>query len=128
MYISVVKLAVDDIDRAVDFYVNKLGWSKTMDVPMDDGWRWVTVTPEGGQAAFTLSKEEGRTPSPSDAGPGVILEVDDVFKMQEKLKTLGVEIATEATAQPWGGWATFKDSEGNAIGLHSAVPAGVSAN
>jgi len=29
---------------------------------------------------------------------------------------------------PWGGWASFKDSEGNIHGLHSPVREGVSAN
>ena len=128
MYISVVKLAVSDVDRAVDFYVNKLGWQKTMDMPMDDGSRWVTIAPSGGQASFTLSKEEsGGSGSPED-GPSVILEVDDVFKTQETLSKAGVEFAGDASAMPWGGWTMFKDSEGNLIGVHSPVPAGVSAN
>ena len=56
MYISVVTLTVDDVDRAVDFYTQKLGWEKTMDVPMGDG-RWVTVAPSASQTAFTLSKD-----------------------------------------------------------------------
>jgi len=55
MHISVVSLPVNDIDQAVRFFTDKLGWKKTMDAPMGPGMRWVTVAPEGGQAAFTLS-------------------------------------------------------------------------
>ena len=36
MYISIVTVRVTDVDRAIDFYTNKLGWEKTMDVPMGD--------------------------------------------------------------------------------------------
>ena len=127
MYISVLKLAVTDVDRAVDFYVSKLGWEKTMDVDMGDGSRWVTVAPIGEKTSFTLTKE-GDSTLPAANSPGIILEVDDVFKMQEKLSKAGVEFIDAARSEPWGGWAMFKDSEGNSLGLHSPVPSGVSAN
>ena len=125
MYISVVTLYVKDIDRAIDFYTNKLGWEKTMDAPMGEGNRWVTVAPEGHEVAFTLSSD-----SPEKIGGmcGVILETDDVNKTYDKLKKAGIEFTDQPRQEPWGGWAVFKDSEGNELGLHSPVAAGVSAN
>jgi len=33
MHISIVTLPVNDIDKAVQFYTEKLGWKKTMDAP-----------------------------------------------------------------------------------------------
>ena len=128
MYISVVSVFVTDIDRAVDFYTKKLGWEKTMDVPMGES-RWVTVAPSGSQTAFTLAKD-GPSWSAEKVGgfSGVIMEVDDVFQAADKLKKSGVEFEDEPTREPWGGWATFKDSEGNIHGLHSPVTAGVSSN
>jgi len=129
MYISVVTLYVNDVDRACDFYTKKLGWEKTMDEPMGEGMRWVTVAPKGGQAAFTLSKTSSETPPGKPGGfSGVIVEVDDVFKTCDQLKKIGVEFTETPKAQPWGGWAIFKDSEGNEHGMHSPVTAGVSAN
>ena len=129
MYISVVTLPVNDVDRAANFYTQKLGWDKTMDVPMDENTRWVTVQPKGGQASFTLSKS-GPDGTTKKAGgfTGVILEVDDVFDAQNTLGKAGVEFEEPAKREPWGGWATFKDSEGNIIGLHSPVTAAVSKN
>jgi predicted enzyme related to lactoylglutathione lyase len=129
MYISVVTLYVNDIDRTIDFYTNKLGWEKTMDVPMGDDSRWVTVAPKGAQTAFTLAKD-GPSWSPDKVGgfSGVVIEVDDVFQTFDDLKKKGIEFEEQPRAEPWGGWATFKDSEGNVHGLLSAVPAGVSAN
>ena len=129
MHISVVTLNVNDVDRAIDFYTKKLGWEKTMDMPMGDGTRWVTVAPKGTQTAFTLAKgNPGWSPEKVGGFTGVILEVDDVYKTHDELKKIGVEFTDAPTTEPWGGWAMFKDSEGNVHGMHSPVPAGVSAN
>jgi len=38
-----VCVTVADTDRAIDFYVNTLGFEKTVDVPMGDAGRWVEV-------------------------------------------------------------------------------------
>ncbi|HKW44423.1 MAG TPA: VOC family protein [Candidatus Eremiobacteraceae bacterium] len=130
MYMSAVTLVVNDVDRAIDFYTNKLGWEKTMDAPMgDDGSRWVTVAPAGAQTAFTISKESPEF-SPKKAGgfSGVVIEVDDVYKTSDQWKKGGVEFEEEPRTEPWGGWAMFKDSEGNIHGLHSAVTASASRN
>jgi lactoylglutathione lyase len=126
MYISVVTLFVKDVDRAVDFYTKKLGWEKTMDAPMGDGSRWVTVAPPGKETAFTLSKGfPNRPPEKIGGFSGVIMEVDDVYETQKKLGKIGVEFTEPPRSEPWGGWAVFKDSEGNEHGMHSPVLASV---
>lgn len=123
MYISVVTVAVNDVDRAVDFYTKKLGWEKTMDVPMGPDQRWVTVQPKGGQAQFTLAKTSAQMPLKVGGMTGVILEVDDVHKSAEQLQKAGVQITDKPRTEPWGGWAMFQDSEGNQFGLHSPAAA-----
>lgn len=125
MYISVVTLYVTDVDRAIDFYTKKLGWDKTIDAPMGDGTRWVTVAPPGGKdAAFTLAKRFPKRSYAKDGGfSGVIMEVDDVYQAHKKLKKIDIEFTEGPRSEPWGGWAMFKDSEGNVHGLHSPVPA-----
>jgi len=129
MYISVVTLYVDDIDRAVDFYTKKLGWEKTMDAPMGEGSRWVTVAPSDNQTAFTLSTGMPDAPEKKAGGfSGVIMEVDDVFKSADELKKAGVEFEDDPRTEPWGGWAMFKDSEGNIHGLHSPAAVSLSNN
>ncbi|MBV8373054.1 MAG: VOC family protein [Candidatus Eremiobacteraeota bacterium] len=128
MQISVVTLYVDDIDRAVDFYTKKLGWQKTMDVPMGED-RWVTVAPAEESTAFVLSTSgpEGK-PEKIGGMSGVILETDNVYTTHQQLKQSGVEFTDEPREEPWGLWAMFKDSEGNVHGLHSPVHAKVSSN
>lgn len=120
VYISVVTVLVKDVDRAIDFYTQKLGWEKTMDVPMGEDSRWVTVAPAGERTSFTLSTGfPGRSADDAGGFSGTIIEVDDVFKTHEQLSKRGVEFEDAPAMQPWGGWATFKDSEGNIHGLHS---------
>lgn len=125
MYISVVTLMVSDVDRAVGFYVDTLGWEKTMDVPMGEDARWVTVQPKGGQASFTLTKGPMAAERKAIGFSGVIIEVDDVYKTSEQLKSAGVVFVEGPRTEPWGGWAMFQDSEGNIHGLHSPVTAAV---
>jgi lactoylglutathione lyase len=127
MYISVVTLHVDDLDRAIDFYTSKLGWEKTMDAPMGDD-RWVTLAPSSTQTAFTLMKRDADTPERADGMSGVIMEVDDVYQTCDELTERGVQLTDPPRTEPWGGWAMFKDSEGNVHGLHSPARAPVSSN
>lgn len=120
MYISVVSLPVRDIDRAIEFYTKTLGWEKTMDAPMGEGMRWVTIAPKGGQASFTLSVVD-KVEEPENY-VRVILEVDDVNTACKELQGRGVTVTEPPRVEPWGGWAMIKDSEGNVHGLHSPAP------
>ena len=42
---SHVTLFVKDQDKALDFYVNTLGFKVNTDVKMDPAFRWLTVNP-----------------------------------------------------------------------------------
>lgn len=131
MHISVVSLNVADLDRAIDFYTKSLGWEKTMDAPMQDenNSRWVTVAPKDAQTAISLIKGFGGWgPERVGGDSGIVVEVDDVFKAHEQFRKSGVQFETEPSVEFFGGWARFKDSEGNILGLHSSVPANVSNN
>ena len=131
MHISVVSLQVADLDRAIDFYTNSLGFEKTMDAPMgeENNLRWVTVAPPGGQTAISLIYGYGGWgPEKVGGDSGIVMEVDDVFAAGDKLKKNGVKFETEPCVEFFGGWARFKDSEGNILGLHSPAPANVSNN
>lgn len=120
MYLSTVTLLVKDLNRAIDFYTKKLGWEKTMDAPMGDGTRWVTVAPPNAQAAFYLAQRwPDRPDAKAGVSSGVIFEVDDVYETQKEFAKKQIEFSEAPRTEPWGGWAMFKDSEGNVHGLHS---------
>jgi catechol 2,3-dioxygenase-like lactoylglutathione lyase family enzyme len=49
-----VAVPVSDQERALSFYVQKLGFEVRLDVPMGDGGRWLQVAPPGGREPVAL--------------------------------------------------------------------------
>ena len=45
--VRTVGVPVGDQDRALEFYLGKLGFEKRLDVPLGDGQRWIEVAPRG---------------------------------------------------------------------------------
>ena len=54
-----VAVPVADQERALRFYVEKLGFEIRLDVPMGDGGRWLQVAPPGGRVAVALVAATG---------------------------------------------------------------------
>ena len=116
--VKFASIPVRDQDRAIDFYVNSLGFLVVTDQPMGPGKRWVEVRPSKGGtglALFTAPGHEDRI----GTFTGISLECDDVQKTYEELSAKGVEFAKPPEKQPWGMFAIVKDSEGNQIVLSS---------
>jgi catechol 2,3-dioxygenase-like lactoylglutathione lyase family enzyme len=57
-----VAVPVSDQERAVRFYVERLGFEIRMDVPMPDGGRWVQVAAPGGRVPIALVVAGGDDP------------------------------------------------------------------
>jgi predicted enzyme related to lactoylglutathione lyase len=110
--IKFVGVPVRDQDRALNFYVNQLGFTVQTDQPMGPGQRWIEVRPpkgDTGVALFTPPGHEDRV----GTFTGVSIECDDVQKTFDELTARGVEFDKPPQAQPWGVFAIMKDSEGN---------------
>jgi predicted enzyme related to lactoylglutathione lyase len=110
---------VTDQDRALDFYTNVLGLEKRVENPTPDGPRFLTVGVEGQD--FMLVLWPG-TPGQAQAvgsgvPPSVTIEVDDLEKTYEELKSRGVEFATGVLEFPWGSVAQLEDPDGNRLQL-----------
>ncbi|MBV9720110.1 MAG: VOC family protein [Candidatus Eremiobacteraeota bacterium] len=125
MHIGIARIYVNDVERAKAFYTEKLGWDVRHDQPMGPEMRWLSVAPPGAETAIVLTKGfDDWSPEKVGGSCGLALEVDDVFRVAEEFKSKGVEIIGGPAAEFFGGWARFKDSEGNEIGMHSPVPEG----
>ena len=114
--IKFVGMPVRDQDRALDFYVNTLGFTLVTDQPMGPGMRWIEVKPpkgETGLALFTPPGQESRIGTFS----GVSMECDDVERTYSELVAKGVQFEKPPQKQPWGVMAIMEDSEGNQIVL-----------
>jgi lactoylglutathione lyase len=100
-----VGVRAGDQDRAIDFYVGKLGFEKRRDEPMGPDGRWVEVAPPGAETAVVPFT------------PGLVFACDDLQATFEELRGRGVEFTEEPSEQPWGRWAQFRDPDGNEHGL-----------
>jgi lactoylglutathione lyase len=116
---ATVGIYVSDQDRALDFYVNTLGFDKRTDEPMGPGARWIEVAPAGAQTVLVLYTPPGLEDRIGTFA-GVVFECDDIRATHEELRARGVEFSEEPSEQPWGMWAQFKDVDDNEFGLIQA--------
>lgn len=110
MTIEVIFVPVTNVDRAKDFYVNKLGFVADHDQKVKEGLRFVQLTPEG--SACSIAFGEGITEMSPGVQQGIMMVVDDVRALQQDLKEKGVDIS-DIDEQAWGTFAYFKDPDGN---------------
>ncbi len=114
--VATVVVPVSDQERALDFYVGRLGLAKGTDVPMGDQYRWLEVGPAG--AATTIAIVP---PPPGKPGPGVetgiSLQTDDIDGYHALLKERGVDVDPEVTrfGDPVPPMFWLRDPDGNSL-------------
>jgi catechol 2,3-dioxygenase-like lactoylglutathione lyase family enzyme len=122
---------VNDQEKAYDFYVNKLGFSVNTDATMENGFRWLTVSPPDQpdfeivlfpatgngngfdaetSAALKLLLDKGMM------GAGV-LQTPDVYATYQELKGKGVTFRSEPKEQFYGIECIMSDDCGNWFSL-----------
>src|SRR5438132_12024181 len=85
-----VCVTVADTDRAIDFYVDALGFEKVVDVPMGEAGRWVEVAlPEAPTTIALAPPPPGQPVGGSQTG--IILDTSDVDADHAALKAAGVD-------------------------------------
>lgn len=122
MHIEHTALIVDDYDRAIDFFVQALGFELVEDSPSltNDGRakRWVVVRPPGAMTGLLLARADGERQQ-NAAGDqfagrvGLFLRVDDFEVSYDRMRQHGVEFVTEPRDEPYGRVAVFVDVSGN---------------
>ncbi|MGA2430356.1 MAG: VOC family protein [Candidatus Acidiferrum sp.] len=123
--LSHATLYVLDQDSARDFYVNKVGFEVRMDLKMDNGFRWLTVSPKGQpDLQIILMQVDGPNMQPDVAKTirglltqgkinGGVMQTSDCRKTYEELKAKGVEFPSPPKEQFYGIEAIMKDDSGN---------------
>lgn len=117
--IELIPIPVTDIDRAIDFYVNKIGFHLDHDHKINDNLRFVQLTPPGSACSIVLGK--GITSMKPGSIDAYQVVVEDTKKLREELLSRGVEM-TEIEEMPWGIFSRFSDPDGNAWALQQIVP------
>ena len=112
--VGTVGVPTTDQDRALDFYVGKLGFEKRRDLPFGPGLRWVEVAPPGASTTVALLP-----PTPGTAlgvDTGIRLTTTDAEGDHADLEARGVEAGP---VLHFGGnvppMFTFKDQDGNTL-------------
>ncbi|HEY4268387.1 MAG TPA: VOC family protein [Galbitalea sp.] len=116
--VQVVSVPVSDQDAAIDFYVNRLGFTLAADQQLQPGMRWVMVVPPGGGAALTLVTWFESMPAGSSKG--LVLETSDLDATVEELARDGVAVS-EIQDAPWGRYAQLDDPDGNGLILQASA-------
>ena len=117
-----ITLLVKDVDEALNFYTEKIGFQKHQDLMLGP-MRWVTVSPKDQPdiaLTFVLAdSEEKRRSVGKQAGDHVFLtlETNDCRKEYKTLKTKGVKFYGKPEVQPWGIDVVFEDIYGNLLDL-----------
>jgi catechol 2,3-dioxygenase-like lactoylglutathione lyase family enzyme len=118
--VKIVSITVQDQQKAVEFYTEKLGFTLINDQPMgdDSGTRWIELSlPEGG-AVINLFPPKG--PDAKVGGfSNLIFTSDDVQKTYEELQARGVKFIEPPTEQHWGTYCIFADPDDNHFVLSS---------
>ena len=129
--VSLVSVWVTDLDDALAFYTDVLGFEARDDIMLGEDFRWVTVghpsQPELQLHLTTPSKPlsddliAAMTRAQAERGlPGVGLHVDDCRKTYQELSAKGVEFIQEPQDRPYGVEALMRDNSGNWIVLVEA--------
>jgi catechol 2,3-dioxygenase-like lactoylglutathione lyase family enzyme len=111
-----VAVSVADTDRAIDFYVETLGFEKVVDLPMGPGMRWVEVAVQGTPTTIALAPPpEGKTAGGSETG--IILDTTDIDADHAALKAAGVDVDDEVTrfGDPVPPMFWLRDPDGNSL-------------
>jgi predicted enzyme related to lactoylglutathione lyase len=116
--IKFVSVPVHDQDRALAFYTNALGFTVATDQPFGETQRWIELKIPGADTRLVLFTPDGHEDRIGGAQPLTFLSAN-VEATYAELRARGVEFLAGPDTQPWGTYATFKDSEGNQFVLSS---------
>ena len=116
MKLELIQIPVSDIDRAKDFYVNKVGFNDDHDHRVSDEIRFVQLTPPGSACSIALTT--GAHEMEPGSIEGLQFVIDDADAARAELAERGVEVG-EVQDFPWGRFVFFKDPDGNSLALQA---------
>ena len=108
--LELVAIPVTDVDRAKEFYVERVGFNEDIDVRVNDELRFVQLTPPG--SACSISIGEGITEAEPGSVRGMQLVAADAEAARAELAGRGVEVS-EVQGFDWGEFVFFSDPDGN---------------
>jgi len=127
--VEVITIPVSDVDRALRFYKDQLGFHLDVDYSPNDAFRVVQLTPPGSACSIQIGK--GLTDAPVSSLRNVYLVVTDLDAARSQLIERNVAVSSIRHKTPIGAWdggfapgldpvrgdyasfASFSDPDGN---------------
>ena len=128
--IKLTSVPINDYDKALAFYTEKLGFVKKHDIDLGGGARWLTVVspaePEGPEVLLEPNAEYPamkalKADLMRDGIPFTAFQVDDVYAEYERMQALGVEFTMEPTNMGTTNVAILNDTCGNLIQIYQMM-------
>ena len=118
-----VTLLVDDYDRALKFYREKLNFDLIEDTKLSENKRWVVISPKGNDGTRLLlaeaknEEEKSRIGNQTGGRVFLFLQTDDFERDYNLMISKDVEFIEKPRYEPYGTVAVFSDLYGNLIDL-----------
>jgi catechol 2,3-dioxygenase-like lactoylglutathione lyase family enzyme len=117
MKLELVPIPVSDVDRAIAFYTDKLGFTQDVDVRPGEGVRVVQLTPPGSGCSIGFGTGLDVYGGEPGSTRGLHLVVEDIDEARSELLRRGVQVGE---VRDFGGGvkgADFADPDGNSFEL-----------
>lgn len=109
--IELIFVPVSDVDRARDFYVDKVGFTLDHDVRVSETLRFVQITPPGSACSIAFGEGLGDQMAVGTQ-KGIQVVVDSAQAAHDELVANGIE-ASPVETLAWGIFTGFSDPDGN---------------
>jgi catechol 2,3-dioxygenase-like lactoylglutathione lyase family enzyme len=100
--VEVITLPVSDVERALRFYVDQVGFTLDVDYAPNDAFRVVQLTPPGSSCSIQIGK--GLTDAPAGSIRNVYLVVMELEAARSRLLERGVTVSEIRHKAPIGAW------------------------
>jgi predicted enzyme related to lactoylglutathione lyase len=108
--LELVIIPVTDVDRAKEFYTEKVGFHADYDQRVNERLRFVQLTPPGSACSIALG--EGLTDAAPGSVKGLQMVVSDIEAAHKELIERGAPVS-EIEDLAWGRFVYFDDPDGN---------------
>jgi catechol 2,3-dioxygenase-like lactoylglutathione lyase family enzyme len=116
--LELVTIPVSDVDRAKAFYVERAGFIADHDHIVQEGLRFVQLTPPGSGCSIAIG--DGLTDVPPGSAQAQLV-VADIEIARNELRSRGVDVG-DVQSFPWGSFVFFADPDGNRWAVQQLPP------
>ena len=119
--VRTVGIPVSDQDRALDFYVETLGFEKLVDAPVEQlGGRWIEL--RAPRSAVTVALTPARAEAPAGVDTGIRFTTVDAEALHSRLSGLGVDVDDLLRWEGVPPMFDFRDPDGNVLYVSESQP------